>query len=113
MEPETPIENPPPPLHPGKIKYLLVALIPLPIGFVIGPARLSDFLQNGKPGGLLIAFNVITIICCVAGAIGMYDGYKKGAWQKWIQGVGVGVVLWVVETFIMSFIGCCAGLSHV
>ena len=113
MEPETPIENPPPPQQHGTIRYLLIALIPLPIGFVIGPTHLMEGLQNQKPDNVLIAFNVMTVICCVIGSIGMFDGYKKGAWLKWIQGIGVGIILWIVETFIMSFIGCCQGASHV
>ena len=112
MEPDTPINNPPPPRQHGATKYLLIALIPLPIGFIIGPTHLMEGLLGKKPDNvIMIAFNVMTVICCVVGSIGMFDGYKKGAWIDWTQGILVGVILWVVETFIMSFIGCCQGVK--
>jgi hypothetical protein len=110
----TPHENPPP-RHKGKIIFLFLALAPIPIGFFFDPTQLFDFLQ-GKTSvnsGPLIAFNAFALICCMAGAIGMCGGYEKGKWGPRLLGVCLGVFLWLVEAFIISFIGCCQGLSHI
>jgi len=115
MENETaPSEEPP---KKGRAKYAFLALAPIPFGLLLGPVRLADasfasLSQSGHPKGLFIAYDVFTLICCVAGGIGMCGGFKKGAWKGRMGGVMIGVILWVVEASIVLFVGCCKGLSE-
>jgi hypothetical protein len=96
----------------GKILFLLLALAPIPVGFLFDPSRLFDPQQRAKLTGPVIVLNILTIFCCVAGTTGMCGGFKKGAWSDRFLGLMLGIILWIVEGFIISFIGCCQGLSH-
>jgi hypothetical protein len=109
-----PNENPPP-RGGGKIYFLLLALLPIPMGLLANPLRLYDIAQGDKTvsSSPLIVFKVFTIICCVTGGIGMCGGFKQGNWIGRISGLVVGLVLWVLDASIVLFIGCCLGLSKI
>jgi hypothetical protein len=109
-----PIENPPP-RGGGKICFLLLALLPIPMGLLADPLRLFDIAQGDKTvsSSPLIVLNVFTVICCVTGGIGMCGGFKKGNWMGLISGLVVGLIFWPVVASVVLFIGCCIGLSHV
>lgn len=110
MENETePLEKPPSP-NGGKIIFLLLALVPIPIGLLLDPVHIFDAVQGSKSNGSFIAFNIVTLICCGIGGIGMCGGFKKGGWKGRLGGVVIGLILWAVEGYCIAFIGCCKGL---
>jgi hypothetical protein len=110
---ETKPENPPPNGE-GKIKFLLLALAPMPIGFLFGPAQLLNYAQGHRTGGSspTYIFVTLTLVLCILGAVGMFGGFEKGNWGARVGGVIVGVILCGLELSLIIFIGCCAGLSQ-
>lgn len=97
----------------GRIKFLFLALTPMPVGFLFNPARLFDYAQGNRSGsGPIYVFGTITLILCILGAIGMFGGFAKGKWGARLAGVTLGLALWILEMSLIIFIGCCAGFSH-
>jgi hypothetical protein len=115
MENEPPPTENPPPRGGGKIYFLLLALLPIPMGLLAGPLRLFDIAQGDKSvnSAPLIVFQIFTMICCITGGIGMCGGFKQGKWKARVGGVAVGLILWAVEASVVLFIGCCIGLSKI
>jgi len=42
----------------------------------------------------------------------MCGGFKNGKWKGRLGGIGIGLVLWVVEVSVIFSIGCCKGLGQ-
>jgi hypothetical protein len=84
----------------GKLKFLLIALGPIPIGLLI----FTSSRGGNVSGSGLMAMAFFTLICSIIGAIGLCGGYDKGNQTKsLIGGIALGIVIFVVDILITFF----------
>src|SRR4051812_2067159 len=88
-------ENKSEPPRGGKIIYLLLALAPMPMGFLFSPLRLFNLVarNNVNGSGAVYGFSFLTLIFCIVAAVGMCGGFKKGKSGARMAGVCMGLVL--------------------
>lgn len=94
----------PPPDRGGKYTYLLIALGPIPLGIIVFAANIKDASYSLYLSPFV---GILAFACCIYGAVGMCGGYggKPGP-MPWINGIVLGIVLFVVEALIVLFVGC-------
>jgi hypothetical protein len=98
-----------PPKPGGKFKFLLVALVPLPVGVAMFAMKT---LQASNSRLALPFLGVVSFLCCIYGSIGMLGGYdNKPRVMPWISGIILGIALFIAEAFIVLFVGCVASFK--
>ncbi len=107
--------NPNPDLPPksgGKLKFVLIALSPIPVGLLIAGGLGDSISPDGiKRTAVLIA--VLTFVGSVVGSIGLNGGFGKEAPPKaMVNGFFQGVLLFFVELMVIFFVGCAIVLAH-
>src|SRR5580692_4343089 len=104
MNNELPARPNPPLNRGGKYKYLLIALAPMPIGVFMFVAKA---LESSYSRIALPLVGILSLVCCIYGTVGMFGGYHgKPGPMPWINGILLGIVLFVVEALIVLFVGC-------
>src|SRR5690349_765766 len=99
----TPMDKPP--SSGGRLKYLLIALGPVPVGLLIGTSK-AVLKSSGGPS-VLFVMAIAALFCCVIGSIGMLGGYDEDPKRNArIGGITLGIVLFIVEVIISFFLGC-------
>jgi hypothetical protein len=101
-----------PPESGGKLKFVLIALAPIPMGLLIaGGLGHSTSPDDIKGTAVLIA--VLTFAGSVVGSIGLNGGFGKEVRPKaLVAGFFQGVLLFCVEFMIIFFAGCAIVLTH-
>ena len=101
-----------PPESGGKLKFVLIALSPMPVGLLIAGGLGRSTSPDGiKGAAVLIA--VLTFVGSVVGSIGLNGGFKKEARPKaLVYGFFHGVILFFVELMVIFFAGCAIVLTH-
>ena len=95
----------------GRIKYLLLLIIPIPIGLFINTFRILNGGAKHDDKVSFIIFSILATIICVMAGIGVCGGFEKGKWQARIGGFALGLLFAVIDIFLSVFIGCCAEMS--
>jgi len=110
MNNDLPSDTKPPAKRGGKFKFLLISLAPIPVGLLGVP---FPSLQSSNAGFALKLLGLLSFAACVYGSIGMCGGYDaKSRPSSWFTGIVLGIVLFVVEGFIVLFVGCVATFGH-
>lgn len=110
-----PYFTPEPPVRTGgKLKYLLLALAPIPVALAL---TVVTFLSSGSNGDALTSLlglvGTAAFVCCVIGAIGMCGGFDGGGRSlAVIGGIVLGIILFVAEAIITLGLGCAIVASH-
>jgi hypothetical protein len=104
-----------PPKQSGKIKFLLIALGPIPVGLLIFTAKAflkSNPGQNGLASELVM-MGFFTFICSLIGSIGLCGGFGQSSGPKaWLGGIVLGIALFIVDVLIIFFVGCAIIAGH-
>jgi hypothetical protein len=112
---ELPPDPNPSPQQSGKLKFLLLALGPIPIGLLIFTSNIFLKANPGQNGLMseLVMMGIFTFFCSLIGSIGLCGGFDGGDRPKaWIGGIALGIILFIVEVFLIFFVGCAIIASH-
>ncbi|HEV7927230.1 MAG TPA: hypothetical protein VGR14_17890 [Verrucomicrobiae bacterium] len=111
MNNDLPVDPNPPPNRGGKFRFLLIALAPMPLRlFTIG----SQALQSPHPRFAMHWLDVLSFAVCLYGSIGMCGGFEgKSRPSSWFNGFMIGIALFVVEGWIVAFVGCAVTLNNI
>ncbi len=61
---------------------------------------------------MVFFLGILSFVCCLYSAIGMCGGYDgKRRPMAWINGIIIGIALFVVEASIVLFVGCVAAFK--
>lgn len=113
--------NVPPPENPKPARalwlvWMLLGILPVPIGLLIGPIKLFNSAQ-GSNHSLFVRYAVLTAVFSVIGGIGLCGGFTSREIGNRVVGVLGGIILGFAITGInlsaVFFVGCAAGLSGI
>ena len=98
--------------------YLLMAFVQVPFGLMtLKSDRLSRLIAGVHASDahwtkreVIVLF--IMVACCLFAGLGLTDAFTTKTARRIFAGVVVGLLLASVEIYVMAFLGCCAGLSH-
>lgn len=96
----------------GGMLWLLAGLAPIPIGLLIGPAKIFNSLAN-QDQKLAWFYAGIVFICSVACGIGQSGGFKSKTGGDIFRGVVAGVFIGVVNFVVVFFAGCCSAIKGI
>ena len=105
--PDPPVVMPPPaPKNKFfvKILWLLFAFVPAVFGILCVQIKELD-------GGWIWGGLVLDVICSLTAGFGLMEGIKK-QWLQILLGVLLGIALFVLNVFIVFFIGCTEAVVH-
>jgi hypothetical protein len=106
-----PLEENVPSPRGGRLGCLVVALIPIPLQLLVA---MADSSGAGMPSIVTVMMFIIGFVCCLFGGIGICGGFEdKARARSIVAGVGLGLVLGVLNLFVAGFIGCCTDFSHI
>lgn len=102
--------GPPPPSKPvNRFKFLAIALGPIPLGLLVFTMA-TVFKFSSDPLGAqmaLILMGLVTLGCSMIGSLGLSGSFEKDSRPvAWIGGIALGLILFVVNVFIIFFTGC-------
>jgi hypothetical protein len=108
-EGETPEPNTPPSKGKLWILWIFFALVPIPIGLLLGPGKIFESAQQEGP--LFMIYFVSSMICATTAGIGQLDGFKTRAAKDIFAGVVAGFLIGAFDFFVIFFAGCCSSFK--
>ncbi len=106
------LENLPDPRKRNYFLWLLVGLIPIPVGLLMGPTRIFDSATSHEKS-LFVFFGLITVIFSVLCGIGLRDAFVTRKLSDILAGILAGLGIGAVCVFVVFFAGCCSAFSHI
>jgi cyanate permease len=93
----------------GRLGFFFLALAPVPLGLLFVKPDLWEGLNTENR-----SWTAVVLIFSVVGCVGLLyeSGEEKKGWEMIGLGVLAGLFLAFVEGCIITFFGCCHGLSH-
>ena len=96
--------------------WLLLGIVPVPIGLLIGPINVFNSVQ-GPNRSLLVRYTVVTAILSLICGIGLCAGFRSRKMEnqavRILAGVLVGFAIAGINLFVVFFVGCASAFSHI
>jgi hypothetical protein len=96
--------------------WMLLGIVPIPIGLIIGPINIFDSIQ-GSNKSLFECYAVVTAILSLICGIGQCGGLRNREMANKVvaivAGVLVGFALTGINLFVVFFVGCASAFSHI
>lgn len=96
--------------------WLLLGIVPIPVGLLIGPINIFNSAQ-GPNKSLFVRYAVATGILSLICGIGLCGGFRSRRMANIVVGVAGGIVLGAAITGLnllaVFFMGCASAFSHI
>jgi hypothetical protein len=106
------LENLPDPKKRNYFLWLLVGLIPIPVGLLIGPTRIFDSAA-GHDKSLFLFFALMTVWFSLICGMGLSAAFVTKKLSDILAGILAGLGIGAVCVFVVFFAGCCSAFSHI
>jgi hypothetical protein len=91
--------------------WLLLGLVPIPIGLLAGPLRLFDDASQGRHRSSILFALVTFAITLTAGNLFSHTPVLKGV-KAILVGIFIGIMMGVLDLSVIWFTGCCSAISN-
>jgi hypothetical protein len=94
----------------GWLIWIFIGLAPIPIGLLIGPAKIFNASEN-QNNPLWLSYVALTGICSLLCGIGQAGGFRSRKASDFLWGSMIGVIIGTLNFGVVFFAGCCSALT--
>jgi hypothetical protein len=95
-----------------RLAWLLLGIVPIPIGLLIGPVNIFNSIQGSNKSSFE-GYAVITAILGLASGIGVAGGFRSRKIVNIVGGIFTGLLMAGFSVFVVFFVGCSVAFSHI